>query len=246
MIYYYSSMAHGPTLSIKPSRIMHPRHFILILAAVIFLVLFATSLQMQQFIEGSLSRVQSLIEAREFLGFAIFFLLTMLSAMLSPLSSVPLIPIAVLAWGDVLTLLLTLGGWVVGGSISFMLARTLGRHVLRKFISFEHIDHYLAILPQRLGFELLLLFRLAIPAEIPGYVVGLTKFPFFPYLLATVMAEFPFAVISVYASEAFLEKKFIPLLMWIIVGGLIIGITFHVFRKVLRKYREADTKSLSL
>lgn len=226
--------------------ILHKKHFLSVFLILLAIAVFAASFQVQEFVEQSFLTVKNLIETNEITGLLVFIALGALSSMLSPFSVVPFIPIAVLAWGDMPTIFIVLFGWVLGGVISFSLTRFLGRPFVRKFISFEHIDHYLKQLPEKLEFELLLVFRLALPSEIPGYVVGLTSFPFRRYLLATILSEIPFAVISVYASEAFLKKQYIPLIMWIIVATLIIGIMFNVLRKLLKYYREVKKMDLPL
>lgn len=217
---------------------LHAKHIFGIAFLLLAIVVFASSIELRQFIDGAMASIKSLIEKQEALGIFAFFVISALSAMLSPFSIIPLIPLAVLTWGGFVTNALVLAGWVTGGILSFMLARLVGRLILRKFISFEHIDHYLEKLPRKLEFEILLLFRFAVPAEIPGYAVGLTKYPFFPYLLATLLSELPFSVISVYASEAFLKKHYLPVVMSIITAALVIGVALHLFRRALRKYKE--------
>lgn len=218
--------------------LLHRKHTIGILLILVAIFIFAISFQIQSFVEVSFTTLKNFIELHLVSGLLIFIGLSALSAMLSPFSVVPFIPAAILVWGPVSTMGIILLGWVLGGMVSFALARYLGRPILRKFMSFEVIDRYLKQLPEKLEFELIMVFRLALPSEIPGYTIGLTQFPFQKYLLATILSEIPFAVISVYASEAFLEKQYIPLVMWIIVATLIIGIMFNVLRKLLKHYRE--------
>lgn len=214
---------------------IHTRRIIWIVLVLFAVFVFATSFELREFVDESFLRLKNFIEEKRTLGVIIFLTLSALSAMLSPFSVIPFIPIAVLAWGEFFSIAVMLMGWLLGASISFFLARNVGRPVLKKYISFEHIDHYLEKLPSHLEFTILLLFRFAVPAEIPGYVVGLTRYPFAPYFLATFLSELPFAVMSVYASEAFLEKKYISVILLVVIGSLIIGIAFYFFRKFLRK-----------
>ena len=77
----------------------------------------------------------------------------------------------------------------------------------------------------------MLLFRLASPAEMPGYVLGAVRYGFVKYFLATFIAEFPFAVIAVYASEALIDRK--PLIVALTISGGIVflAIAFYLFKK---------------
>jgi uncharacterized membrane protein YdjX (TVP38/TMEM64 family) len=46
---------------------------------------------------------------------------------------------------------------------------------------------------------------MALPSEVPGYLVGLLRYPFARYLLALGLAELPFALGAVLLGESFIQ-----------------------------------------
>ena len=45
------------------------------------------------------------------------------------------------------------------------------------------------------------------PSEIPGYVLGLARYPFWKYLLALTITELPYAVVTIYLGASFIERR---------------------------------------
>jgi uncharacterized membrane protein YdjX (TVP38/TMEM64 family) len=86
-----------------------------------------------------------------------------------------------------------------------------------------------------------LLFQLALPSEIPGYVLGLVKYNFARYCLSLGLAELPYALLTVYLGASFLERR----------GGVVLGIGLLltllsiVAFIALRKKIAADTSTPS-
>ncbi len=163
-----------------------------------------------------------------------FVILGAISAMLSPFSSAPLIPFAVAIWGKTLTTALLFIGWMIGGALTYLLGDKIGYHVLKNYVTIdEAITSYRRHLNPSTEFTIVLLFRLSMPAEIPGYVLGTIRYNFWKYLLATGIAELPFAVLTVYAGGAVLDKN--PYLL----AGMTVAIitilsgAFYLFHKKL-------------
>jgi uncharacterized membrane protein YdjX (TVP38/TMEM64 family) len=145
-------------------------------------------------------------------GRAAFVVLAALSAMLAFFSSAVLVPPAVFAWGPMQTALLLWSGWMLGGITSYLLARWLGRPVLRWFSSGQSFTRYEERLRRGTSFPLVLLFQLALPSEIPGYVLGLVRYPVARYMAALAIAELPYALGTMLLGASFLERR-IPVLL---------------------------------
>ncbi len=161
----------------------------------------------------------------------LFLIFAALSAMLAPFSSIPLVPISVAVWGSPMTLVLLLTGWITGGVAAYFIGYVLGRPVVRHIITEEKINYYRSKIPARSEFTLLLLFRLAMPAEIPGYLLGMIRYHFAKYVAITLLAEIPFALIAVYASEAFLEERRAVFISLAVTGGILFGTLFYLFHR---------------
>jgi uncharacterized membrane protein YdjX (TVP38/TMEM64 family) len=115
-------------------------------------------------------------------------------------------------------------GWMLGGACAYGLARYWGRPVVRRLTSDSMLTRYEERLSRHAPFGLVLLFQLAVPSEIPGYVLGLARYGLRRYLLVLAIAELPYAVGTVYLGASFLEQR--PL---VLVGLGVFGILFGVW-----------------
>ena len=140
------------------------------------------------------------------LGPLAFIGLAALSAMAGFVSSAVLVPAAVYAWGALLTTLYLWIGWMVGGIVAYTLAATVGRPAVRWFVPRSALARYEAILATRPPFGVVLLLQLALPSEIPGYLLGLAGYPLPVYLAALAIAELPWAVGTVLLGVSFVER----------------------------------------
>ncbi|MBI5913539.1 VTT domain-containing protein [Candidatus Azambacteria bacterium] len=157
------------------------------------------------------------------------------SAMLSPFSSVPFVPVAIMLWGSAWTIVFLAAGWLGGHVITYALGYFAGYPVAKKFVAFEKIEQYSHKFSKKSEFLLVLLFRLAMPAEVPGYVLGTVRYGFAKYFLATFIAEFPFAIVTVYASEALIDRKPLILVGAVTSGIAFISVALYFFKKQIGK-----------
>jgi len=138
------------------------------------------------------------------LGIFIFLFIAILSALLSPLTNAPLIPVAVALWGVMPTMMILFTGWIVGDIIAYHIGRYIGGPLFRYIISAKRFDKWVDEIQKHTRFYMLLLLRVALPAEL-GYAFGILRYSFGKYMLITLLAEIPFVLITTYASEAILE-----------------------------------------
>ena len=162
---------------------------------------------------------------------AVFVFLAALSAVIAPPSSVPLVPFAVATWGETITLFLLLGGWLTGGAATYAVGRYAAHPLVKHLAMYETIDFYRKKLSARKQFQFVLLFRLAMPAEIPGYVLGILAYDFWKYLLATFVSELLTALVIVYASAALLFEERILFVLLIAAGVTIFSCFTYLFHK---------------
>lgn len=177
---------------------------------------------------------QKYISRNDELSEFFFIIFSALSAMLAPLSSTPLVPGAIIIWGNVKTFLLLYFGWMIGHIVSYTLARLALFPLLKKITNFKKINHYKEQLSGKLEFMLVLFFWFASPSEIPGYVLGTLRYSFWKYLAAALIAELPFALIAIYASEAILAKNLALFTAIVLFGFFILVTMFYFFTKRLK------------
>jgi uncharacterized membrane protein YdjX (TVP38/TMEM64 family) len=162
---------------------------------------------------------------------ALFFVgLAAVSAILSPFSSLPMVPFAVAIWGPEKTMALLLSGWMAGAVAAYAIGRYAGFPLLRRFKVYRKIREYKRKIPEQKQFLYILLLRTALPSELLSYALGVVKYRFIPYITVTLIAEIPFALISVYSSEAFIEANRGRFVMVLSLGVVLFFVAFKIFK----------------
>lgn len=167
-------------------------------------------------------------------GALLFVLLAAASAMLAFVSIAIVVPVAVFVWGEPLSMLLLWLGWILGGAIAYGIARFLGRPVVRWLTA----DITLRRIERRIHpdtpFSVILLFQVGLPSEIPGYVLGLVRYPFGKYLLALALAELPYTIATVHLGAGFVgAQSGVVLAVGLSIAALSVG-AFYLLRKRMR------------
>lgn len=210
-------------------------HLGALLAALLLILLLASSATLQGLLVAGIERPAELLADHPLLGGAAFVLLAALSAMLSLFSSVPLVPFAVLAWGEEVTAGALFTGWVLGGVASYLVGVTLHRRVAKSRIYDRVLFYRRQLRRHGAEFSVVLLFRVAIPAEIPGYVLGMLRYDFWKYLAATALAELPMALGAVYAGRLFVERRLLALAVLVVAAGIAMAVAHSAFHRRLRR-----------
>lgn len=135
------------------------------------------------------------------IGMGAYVLITMLAIVIAPVSTLPLIPVAVSVWGWVVAGTLSIIGWAIGSQIAFHLARRFGKPLVQKIVSLDK----LAALEERFSeknlFWTVVLLRMMIPVDILSYALGLfSRMGASSYFLATLIGITPFAFIFAYVG----------------------------------------------
>lgn len=207
----------------------------LLLCGVVVLLLSIDSLfaLLQQVLEAA----EPLIAAHPFGGRVLFVALSALSAMLAFFSSALLVPVAVYNWGRLATMLMLWLGWLLGGACAYAVGRFLGRPMLRGLSSARMEEFYLRRLPAQIDFPVALLFQLAMPSELPGYLFGTLRVPFRLYLGVLALVEAPFAVGTVLLGDSFIQRQGGWMLVLVMVG---VGISLVAVYRLHRKLQGGD------
>lgn len=182
---------------------------------------------------GLLSSTEAIFDAHPIAGVSLFILFSALSAMLAFFSTAVFVPIAIHAWGDRFSIVLLWTGWLLGGICSYAVGRFLGRPMVRTLTSGNALARFEHRISNRAPFTLVLLFQLALPSELPGYLLGLLRYKFVKYVLALGIGELPYAVGTVYLGVSFVERRTSALLGLGVAGALLVVWAFHTFQKRL-------------
>ncbi len=165
-------------------------------------------------------------------GPVLFVVLAALSAMLSFFSSAVLVPAAVYTWGPVATAVLLWLGWILGGVGAYTMAWWAGRGALRWIAPGRSFTRYEERFRERVNFGSVLLFQLALPSEIPGYVLGLVRYPLAKYVAALAIVEVPYAVGTILIGASFVSRNVGMLLAL----GVAAVVTVVVLARLLKRH----------
>lgn len=187
--------------------------------AVPLVALLLHSAAFNNFVDEATNWTRGFIKSNPVAGAVVFFLFSALSAMLAFASSVVLVPSANLVWGKFITFLLLWGGWIAGAIAAFGIGR-LAFPVLTRLGYKEKLEKYQQFVSKHMKFWAVLLFCMAVPSEVPGYLFGGAHYPFLKFIIAIAIAESIYAVGVIIAGEGLLAAK--PSLLLTAVGMLIV------------------------
>jgi uncharacterized membrane protein YdjX (TVP38/TMEM64 family) len=176
-------------------------------AAIAALVLLATSDILHGALMALFQATDRAIESHPVAGPVAFVVFAAASAMLAFVSSALLVPAALVAWGRFETFLLLWAGWIAGGAVAYALARYLGRPAVARLAGGTPLARWERRLSHDAPWRLVVLFQLAVPSEVPGYVLGLLRYSFWRYIAVVALGELPNALGTVYMGESFLARK---------------------------------------
>ncbi|PLX20649.1 hypothetical protein C0584_05410 [Candidatus Parcubacteria bacterium] len=163
------------------------------------------------------------------LGRFSYFFITALAVFIAPVSTLPLLPLAVVAWGPILASLYTIAGWTLGSGLVFFLTRKYGRKIVGEFSDIDRIESWSKILPQKNLFWSVVLLRFILPVDVLSYALGLfSNMSLGSYLLATIIGLTPFAIFFAYFSE-------IPIWLQIFSAILLLAIFLNIYKKMYNK-----------
>jgi uncharacterized membrane protein YdjX (TVP38/TMEM64 family) len=167
-------------------------------------------------------------------GALFFLLLAAISAMFAFVSIAILVPVAVYVWGEPLSMLLLWVGWILGGATAYGVARLLGRRVVHWLTAASALNRLEHRLRPDTPFSLILLFQLGLPSEIPGYILGLVRYPFGRYLLALALVELPYTIATIYLGAGVVGAQG-GLVLVIGLSAVVLSVgAFYLLRKRMR------------
>lgn len=171
------------------------KSFIEILIIVVLFVFFS------YLVQTNLEFIKSIM-GDKFLGMFFYVLVTIVAIVIAPISTLPLLPIASNLWGVFSAAVLSIIGWTVGAFIAFIIARTYGVPIIKKFVPIEKINKLEKMVPRENIFWSVVFLRMVIPVDILSYALGLfSKMKTKNYVLATLIGVSPFAFVFAYLGK---------------------------------------------
>lgn len=193
----------------------------------------ATSDGLYDVVTSAIGFIEASVDRYPVAGMALFVFVAMAAAMLAFFSSAILVPVGISTWGAPVCFLLLWAAWLLGGIVSFGIGRYFGESVAPKLLGPSRLRYFRALLAQQTTYLQILLFQAAVPSEIPGYVLGVLRYPFRRYLSALALTELPYALGTVYMGTSFLERRSVLLVTLGVAAMLISVMIYQLYRRRL-------------
>jgi uncharacterized membrane protein YdjX (TVP38/TMEM64 family) len=211
------------------------RRAALVFALCIGLAVVASSEQLHTALIQVLSSVDEVIGVHPIAGTLLFVLLAAVSAMFAFVSVAVVTPALVFAWGEPLTLVLLWTGWILGGVGTYCIGRYFGRAAVSWLSKGQGLQRFEHRIQRNAPFWTVVLLQLALPSEIPGYLLGLARYPFRTYALALGLAELPYSFATVHLGASLLEHRgTVVLITGIAIAALSI-VALYALRRMMRE-----------
>ncbi len=213
----------------------YKKNLILFFAIIVIALLFWSSVSLQNYFYDVVLIMENYAENHELMAFFVFIFFSVFSAMFFMFSSIWLVPAAIFIWGEFLTANFLFVSWIIGAALSYSIARYAGYLVFDKIISSGKISRYRDFFRDEEGFWMIFLLRLVLPSEIPGYAMGVIGYNFGKYLLATALAELPYAFLTVFLIDSIINQEPTTLIIlagiWLIATSILTKILYSKFKK---------------
>lgn len=140
------------------------------------------------------------------LSHSAFVALLVSATVFAPVTVMPVIPMVAPMFGPFVTGVLSIIGWSLGGIVAFLISRHVGRPLLTKFVSVEHLEAIVSRIPTRVQFFTIILIRMSMPVDITSYALGLVQsVSFTHYTLATIIGVSWFSFAFAYLGDALFQ-----------------------------------------
>lgn len=190
-------------------------------------------------LDRGIAWAEGVMEADPLLGAVVFFVLSVMSAMLTFTTSIVLVPPANLVWGRTLTFLLLWAGWMAGAALAYLIGQ-LARPLVMKMGYKEKLEEYQDFAHRKLNFWIVLLICTAAQSEISGYFFGGLHYPLIKYLGAMLIVEAMYAFVVVTAGQSLLHSNPYSLLAVLFALALVIGVATLLIKRLKRKREPND------
>lgn len=160
-----------------------------------------------------------------FLSVAIYFVFAILSEVVAPISSLPALPLAVIAWGSFWAAIISWAGWLTGSFVAFYLARRFGQPIIKRLVSLDKVREAASLIPDKNLFWIVVFLRMFFPADIFSYALGLfSKISGPAYFWATALGLAPFTFLFSYGLK-------MPIGYQITIGAIAVVATLLFYRR---------------
>jgi uncharacterized membrane protein YdjX (TVP38/TMEM64 family) len=159
-------------------------------------------------------------------GPIILISLKAITLIVAPIGGAPLLPVAGILFGFTKGFTYVLIGDIIGSTVSFYLSRIFGRKIIQYFVfkpGMKIVNNILCYLETTKGLFYASIVFFAIPEAI-NYAAGLTKVPFWKFLLITTALSIPFKMLLVAFGEIIINQISTVTFIAVGAGGLLFAL----------------------
>lgn len=189
----------------------------------------------------NLSHLQEIVRRYGTLGYSLYILLFIIATLCLMPGSV-LVIVGGVVFGPVWGTLLSLMAATLASSLSFLLARCLGRNLLLKYVGHTSVFQAIEKGIIRNGTDFLILTRLIplFPYNIQNYAYGLTAISFWPFTFISAITTLPgLLVYTLLASELASEGLTSAFILKLCLAGMSLFILIQ-FAKIYARHKRVD------
>ena len=141
--------------------------------------------------------IQNVLSANARLGILVFVATSVVAVLIPMLTNLPLVPLAVLAWGPWWTAVMLLSGWIAGAALAFALGRHARDWILRHFPAVKRHGNIDRLIHPHHRLGSLVLLRMTFPVDVLSYGLGLfsRSTTLTENVVSTAMGAAPFALL---------------------------------------------------
>ena len=211
------------------------RRLVAIPVLVVVVVLLVVSERVHDILLDILGRAHVVAAGHAWAAGALVVTFAAVGAMVAFVSSWVVLPFAVYTWGFTRALLLLWIGWLLGGIASYAIGRFLGRPAVSWLAAADVLERYERRVSHRSTFGLILLLQLGVPSEIPGYLLGLVRYPFAWYVVALGAAELVHGIPAVLLGAGLVERH-----SWLVAAivAVMIAVTLAAAHGLRRRWMQ--------
>lgn len=185
-------------------------------------------LTVSYFVQKNILFLTDIIEKNYTLGLVIFTLVDILSIVIAPVTSIPLIPLASNTYGVLVTAIFYSIGGIIGSIIAFWIGRTYGKGIVKKIVSIEEAEEVSEAINKKNLFFSLILMRIIVPADVLSYALGIfTRVGYGIYISTLIIGTIPGAFYFSYIGSLPWFYQIFGWIAGIIVLVFILWLTFR-------------------
>lgn len=179
-------------------------------------------------------------------GAAVYVAIQVLQIIVSVIPGQPFQIAAGYLFGFLPSLLLSLIGASIGATVSYFLARVLGRDALHTFFKKEQLERYVRIMNSKRAYVLVFLIYLipGLPKDIMSYAAGTSEMKFRAFFPISLVGRTPAMSASILVGALYESQNFKAL--WVVIAVVAAVLVFCLIRrKAIKAYldRLYDTVS---